>query len=193
MKKIKTVRFQGFSLVEMMVALAVLGILASIAIPAYSTMVLSHNLASQANSLLTSLHLARSEAIKRNARVVACKSASGMDCTGSGSWQQGWIVFEDTNNNASLDDEEILLRRIQALPAGYSLTGNAPVARYVSYTPLGLTKMTSGAFQAGTLTLCHPSAGNGEARQIVINISGRPRIQKVALASCPLASATGTL
>ena len=168
---------RGFTLIELLVAMSVLAILVTVAIPAYSNMLTSHRLTTQANDFLGALHFARSEAIKRNGRVVVCKSSSGESCADSGDWQQGWIVFEDANNNASLDDAEALLRRRQALDAGFVMT-------YVSYTPLGLTKKTSGAFQAGTITLCPPDGSAGEARQVVVSITGRPRINKAAATSC---------
>ena len=52
------------------------------------------------------------------------------------------------------------------------------------YAPTGESKLVSGAFQAGTITLCNPSLRGGEARTIVINASGRPRVQKAWVASC---------
>lgn len=175
----------GFTLIELITAMSVIAILATVAIPAYSNMLASQRLASQSNTFLSALHFARSEAIKRNGRVVVCKSSSGEDCDASGGWHQGWIVFDDANNNASLDAGESLLRRGTALAEGFSMTGNGPVEAYVSYTPLGLTKKTSGAFQAGTITLCQVAASVGEARQIVISITGRPRIDKTTATSCP--------
>jgi len=175
----------GFSLIELLVALSVMAILVGVAIPAYSNMLTSHRLTSQSNAFLSTLHLARSEAIKRNGRVVVCKSSSGESCASGGDWEQGWIVFHDINNNASLDDGEDLLRRGQALAEGFFMTGKPSVAAYVSYTPLGLTKKTSGAFQAGTIKLCRSGTSGGEARQVVINITGRSRIDKTATISCP--------
>lgn len=176
---------RGFTLIELLIAISVMAILVTVAIPAYSNMLASHRLATQSNTFLSALHLARSEAIKRNGRVVVCKSSSGEDCDASGGWQQGWIVFDDANNNASLDAGEDLLRRGEALAEGFSMTGNPPVAAYVSYTPFGLTKKTSGAFQAGTITLCQLAVSGGDVRQIVISITGRPRIDKTTATSCP--------
>ena len=175
---------KGFTLIELLIALSVMAILIGVAIPAYSTMLISHRLTAQSNTFLSALYFARSEAIKRNGRVVLCKSSSGESCAYSGGWQQGWMVFDDTNNNASLDDGETLLRRGPALDEGFVMTGNGPVATYVSYTPLGLTKKTSGAFQAGTFTLCRSAANGEEARQIVISITGRPRVDKTTTTSC---------
>lgn len=176
---------RGFTLIELLVVISVMAILVAVAIPAYSEMLLSSRLSTQSNTFLSVLHFARSEAIKRNGRVVVCKSASGEGCAANGGWQQGWIVFDDTNNNASLDAGENVLRRGEALADGFSMTGNGPVAVYVSYTPLGLSKKTSGAFQAGTITLCQSSASGGKARQIMISITGRPRIDKTTATSCP--------
>jgi len=176
---------RGFTLIEQLVALSVMAILVTVAVPAYSNMLTSHRLTSQSNTFLSALHFARSEAIKRNSRVVVCKSSSGESCAASGDWDQGWIVFDDANNNASLDDGETPLRRGQALTGGFLMKGNSHVAAYVSYTPLGVTKKTSGAFQAGTITLCNPAASGGEMRQIVISITGRPRISRGTATSCP--------
>ena len=175
----------GFSLIELLIALSVMAILVTVAVPAYRDMLISHRLATQSNTFLSILHFARSEAIKRNGRVVVCKSSSNEICAAGGDWEQGWIVFHDINNNASLDAGENLLWRGQALPEGFIMTGNALVAAYVSYTPLGLAKKTSGAFQAGTIMLCPPAASGGEARQVVISITGRPRINKAPAIPCP--------
>ena len=71
----------GFTLIELLVVVALAAILQSLAAPALSGMVNSMRLTTAVNSLLSSLHLARSEAIKRNSRAVVCKSASGDACT----------------------------------------------------------------------------------------------------------------
>jgi type IV fimbrial biogenesis protein FimT len=176
----------GFSLVELMVVVAMAAILLTLAAPAFSGLVTSIRLSTGINALFSSLILARSEAIKHNSRAVVCKSASGLACTTSGGWDQGWIVFHDANNNAALDVGEALISRVQALPKLIRLIGNSPVSNYVSFTPMGTTSYTSGAFQAGTLTVCQESAVPVEARQIVISSAGRPRTVKTVVAQCPL-------
>lgn len=178
-------RQSGLTLLEMVVTLAVLAILLTIAIPSFSAVMYTSRLSSATNDLVAALHLVRSEAIKRNGRAVLCKSSNGLACSASGTWEQGWMVFHDANNNAAQDAGETLIRAQAALPEGLRLTGNSPVSRYISYTPSGTAKFISGAFQAGTLTLCQQSASRVEGRQIVISRTGRPRTQKVSLAACP--------
>ena len=175
---------QGFTLVELMVVIAILGILLGTAAPWAATVADSMRLSSQANLYLASLHLARSEAIKRNSRVTLCKSTDGLNCAEIGGWQQGWIIFHDANNNAVKDSAEVVVHQAPALPASFRLVGNPNVARYVSFRATGGTHLVSGAFQAGKLTLCRQSASGGEARDIFINSAGRARVQKVAVASC---------
>lgn len=180
----KNAQQRGFTLVETMVTLSLAAASLTAGVPMLKGMSDSMRLKSVSEGYFHSLMLGRSEAIKRNARVVLCKSADANTCTTQGRWEQGWLVFHDANNNAKLDAGETVLARQEALPRGVRLSGNQPVASYVSYTSLGNAATTGGGFQAGTFTLCNQSAGKADAREIVIASSGRPRTRKVSLASC---------
>lgn len=173
---------RGFTLVELLISLAVMAVLMTFAVPSFHSLMDSSKLTAASNALLSSMHLARSEAIKRGARVVLCKTANGFVCAERGGWEQGWIVFHDANNNGERDGNEVVIQRIQPLAASLRLTGNSTVAKYVSFVSTGGTKQVGGGFQAGTLTVCNESAG--EARKIVLNAVGRPRVQKVSSTSC---------
>lgn len=175
---------QGFTVIEMLLALVVLIVLNAFAVPAMSEMLHSVRLSSATQSLVASLQLTRIEAIKRSRRVVLCKSANGENCSRTGGWEQGWIVFQDSNNNATVDAGEIILHREQPLTGNVRLTGNNTVVSYVSYTPFGQTNLTNGAFQAGTLTVCPSSGPSSMARQIVISSTGRVRTQTATLDHC---------
>lgn len=175
---------RGFTLVELLMSLAVLAVLVTFAVPAFSRMMRSSSLTAASNTLLASMHLARSEAIKRGGRVVLCKSADGASCTVSGGWEQGWIVFHDVNNNGNRDSNEPIIHRIEQLSGQMRVSGNTPVAKYVSFVGTGATQLVGGAFQAGTLTVCTQSATAGEARQIILNAVGRPRIRKASASAC---------
>jgi type IV fimbrial biogenesis protein FimT len=161
-----------------------MGVLATLAAPAMSSMMGSMQLTSMTNGLFSHILLARSEAIKRNSRVALCKSSNGISCAATGGWEQGWIVFHDVNNNGTREDAETIMQRELALPASLRLAGNLNVAHYVSFASTGAAKLVGGGFQAGTLTVCQYSAGGSMARQIVLNAAGRPRVQKASAASC---------
>ena len=178
-------RCAGFTLIELLMVVALAATLLSLAVPALGNMANSIRLTAAVNALFSSLLLARSEAIKRNSRAVVCKSASGDACITTGGWEQGWIVFHDANNNASLDTGEAVLSHQQAFAGSMRFTGNGPLTSYVSFTPMGWTRYTSGAFQAGTLTVCAESTTRADARQIVISSTGRPRTVRTTVDNCP--------
>ncbi|MDP3762124.1 MAG: GspH/FimT family pseudopilin [Ramlibacter sp.] len=175
---------QGFTLIEMLIVMAVLVILMPMGISQLNGVLDSLKLTAASNGLVSHFHFARSEAIKRNGRVVLCKSADGRGCSSTGGWDQGWIVFDDTNGNGQREASETLLAREDRLPGVLRLTGNLNVARYVSFAPNGATKLSSGAFQAGTLTICRYSTEAAEARQVILNAVGRPRVQRAILPDC---------
>lgn len=172
----------GTTLLELMLVLAIAAILLAIGIPSFISIATSSRLASATNSMVASLHLARSEAIKRNSRTVLCASATGISCTGA--WHQGWLVFHDANNNAALDAGEAVILKQPGMPVGFRLTGNFYISSYISYIPTGATRTISGVIQVGTLTVCDASLSS-PAREIIINGTGRPRTAKITLASCP--------
>ncbi len=174
----------GWTLVELLVVLTVMGILLGAAVPALSTALESRRMAAVGHTLYFSLQLSRSEAIKRGGRVVLCKSGGSDACRRTGGWEQGWIVFHDVNNNAQLDAGESVLQREQAVTAPLRISGNAMVESYISYTPLGHTSTTGGGLQPGTLTVCQPEANAPVALQIVISSSGRARTQRTTLDRC---------
>lgn len=174
----------GFTLVEALTVTAVAAVLVSVAAPSIGGLVDSSRVSAASNELLGDLLFTRSESMKRRQRVVLCKSSDGQSCAAAGGWQQGWIVFADTDDDGQRDPGETLLRAQPALGGMLRLSGTASVAKYVSYVPSGATRLVGGGFQAGTLTVCAESAGPAAGRQIIVNSSGRPRTLRVELPSC---------
>lgn len=179
----QTHKVGGFTLVEVLLVIAVLALLGAAVAPALSGLNARIHMRTAVDQLHYSLMHARSEAIKRRTRVVACKSSTGLQCIGTGGWDQGWIVFHDSNNNAQLDANESILERQQRLHARVVLSGNQFVAKYVSYTPLGNAVQTNNMVQNGTFTACVLSNSKTDARQIVLS-GGRPRIVKTTVNTC---------
>lgn len=172
----------GFTLIELMVAIAIAAILLGIAIPSFTTTITSNRLTTNANEMVTALNLARSEAIKRGKQVtVRSKNAST-------SWEGGWDVFVDVDaSNAFNDDgdatlceatEDCLLRTYAALPSGYTL--RTPSSRFQTYLPTGLSSVVAG----DTFTLCSGSGSAMTRRTITITLTGRPSTA-VTTGTCP--------
>lgn len=171
-------------MLECMVVVLIATIVLGIGVPSLAEMTGAMRTSNFSNELLASVWLTRNEAIRTNHRVKLCKSANGSDCTTHGTWSQGWLVFVDQNVNGQREHTEPVLRRHEALPQGWSITGNAPVHNYVMYDPGGDSILSNGAFQAGTLTICQQNSGATEAVRIIINKVGRPRTDKATLSSC---------
>ncbi len=175
----------AFTLVELLLVVTIAAGLAAMALPSLGAMLATQRMVSLVNGFVASLHLARGEAIKRNGRVVLCKSPGGQACSAAGTWDRGWVVFHDVNNNAALDPGEPVIEQRQGGAPGLSLAGNAPVAHYVSYSASGSAKLVSGAFQAGTFTLCPAAAMPELQRQVILSRTGRPRVVKGGNGACP--------
>ncbi|MCD9086513.1 GspH/FimT family pseudopilin [Stenotrophomonas sp. SY1] len=82
----------GFTLVELMVTIAVLAIIAAIAVPSMQGIIKSNRLSAASTELVAALQLARAEAVRRNARVTVCASDDGLACTATDAWTR-WIVL----------------------------------------------------------------------------------------------------
>jgi type IV fimbrial biogenesis protein FimT len=175
---------QGLTLIELLVTLAIAAVLLASAAPPMSRLLHSVNLSTTSNALLSSLRLARSEALRRGARVAMCRSSDGASCATAGGWEQGWIVFHDLNANGLLDPGENLIQRVDALGGGLVLRGNAQLGAAVTFTGMAGMRTVAGGLQAGTFTICRPLDVPAVARQIVIGSGGRARVVQVTLDTC---------
>jgi len=166
---------RGFTLVELLVVLAVGAILLAIAIPGYAHFMNYNRLVTATNDLVSSLQLARSEAIKRGKRVTVCTSSAPMNavpaCDAGADWQHGWLVFVDDGARGTIDVGDQILKVHGGIPTAEITATN--FSTYASYLPSGGSQGTNGLGN-GTLNIC--LAGN--KRSIIINKIGRIKIDK---------------
>lgn len=166
-----TVRRQhsGHTLLELMVALAAAAILLAIAVPSFSSMLKRNRVMTQQDTLYTTLMLARSEAIKRAQSVSICASADGENCLGNSQWQQGYLVYKNTDGtglfNANTDE---IIRIVDGLNGGNTL-------KYGTSSYLTFNDRGNAPGHNGTFSLCDQSNDENYARIIAISITGRPR------------------
>jgi type IV fimbrial biogenesis protein FimT len=184
----------GFTLIELMVGVAVLAIALGAGVPSMSEFIKNSRLAAHTNDLLTSLHLARTEAIKRNARVTLCKSADAATCStaaGTG-WQIGWMVFADASPfgtfSAGVEGADAVLDSHGAAATNVSITPRAAdtIGMFVSYTSRGDIRDAAGAAQSGVFRVCD-ERGLGRARGLVLSPTGRAEVTTAmnVIGACP--------
>jgi type IV fimbrial biogenesis protein FimT len=187
----------GYTLIELMSMLAVVSILVSVGLPMLNVFFDSNRMVSNTNDLVAGLNIARSEAIKQQIRITLCQSADSASCTGSGQWEDGWIVFQDPNGNATVDGGERILRLNAAVDGQVTIRSNDVgnlIASSVSFTSRGLPKALNGGAQSGTFRICdkrglkvNADGVSTVARGVVLSPSGKVRStnQLANIASCP--------
>ena len=170
----------GFSLLELLLVLGLVGVLASLAVPSMGALLLKRSVHSQAEALVADLRLARSEAVKRAHTVVMCSSVDGLACSASAAWREGWIVFADRDGDRRLDASEDLIRVQQRLTGLSSVASINPQNdnAYFVYQPTGLAK-------AAAQTLIFTPQGSAVAPRVVcISNQGRPTLRPDDLSKC---------
>ena len=160
-------KIKGLTLIELMITLAIAGILIASAAPSMREFIQNNRSATQINELQATLNLGRNEAIKRNSNISICRSSNGTGCAGN--WQDGWIVFVDNDLDGNVDagvDE--ILRVHGGLVEGNTLKFTQT---RVSYANSGLARTGSN----GLFIHCD-SRGPRYARALVVGPSGRARL-----------------
>ncbi|WP_277759351.1 GspH/FimT family pseudopilin [Pseudomonas sp. A34-9] len=167
---------QGFSLVELLMGLAIGAIVLLLVSPAFATLKESNHRDQAAQALLDGLRNARTMAITRNQSVVI----HGIN----GDWSQGWRIILDISGKGPKDSSNPLLQE-SVSDTGVPIVGNWSVSRYVRFSSLGQPLMPGRAFQAGTLHVCSAREPVSQ-RQIVLAATGRVRLasEKAEQALC---------
>jgi len=162
----------GVTLMELVVVVAIASILFAIAVPGYAYFVSANRIAVATNDLVSSLQLARSEAIRRAARITVCKSDNAMSavpsCNPAAAWQAGWIVFVDGGGKGVIESTDQILRVYGPVNVMFT-TSNFKT--YISYLGHGRSQGPNG-LATGSFSLCLA----GSQRKLILNNTGRIRL-----------------
>ena len=164
-----TTAHHGFTLIELLTVCAILCIILSVGMPAFSQLMASVRAQNLYNQLFTLLHYTRSTAAFSATDTLLCPSKDQIHCTKD--WQHPIMVFSDTNDNQQRDHDEIIHQYIKILKNGEAIFwrsfGNRPYIRYISN---GSTQ-----YQSGNITICSKQKTLSTIKKIIIYRSGRSR------------------
>lgn len=168
---LQRLRSTGFTLVELMIALAVAAIVLTMGIPGFQDLIQNNRRVTAVNELVSGLHLARSEAFKRNRTVSVCPSADGVNC--GGAWAAGWLVFVNADNDTppAVTDGDEVVRYIAAPGRGLPLAADDASASGVSYSARG--RPTRPAIFA----YCDPRGGDN-SRSLTLGLGGHIQLEQ---------------
>jgi type IV fimbrial biogenesis protein FimT len=173
-KYIPFVGIKGFSLIELIITLTVVGILVALAAPGMQRFFSDNRLTTQINDLLADISLARSEAIKRNTSTGMCvTAANGTSCVTSGNWANGWLVYYcSSTTNPCPSASKVSVK------AHEPLTGNNSLSTPGDEIVFSKTGMLSSS--AGQVTLTDTKTSG--KRIVCVGSTGRPTLSTV---DCP--------
>lgn len=171
----------GFTLIELMVTLAIAAVLMMVGVPSFVAFQRNSELTSQTNSLVAALNAARTEAMKRNTNAYVVPGGS------ENKWSDGWIVFADTDRSGVTYDatKDFMVLTQLAMPNYFKSSGTGTangISPYVMYNSSGYPTTTAGAFGALTITLERKDLTGSDlleqTRRIKIAKTGRVRTCK---------------
>lgn len=187
----ENIKHQGFTLIELLVAVAVAGILLAVGVPSFGEAIKESQISSQYNTVVRSLYLARSEAIKGPNHITVCpRNAIGAtECGGSSDWANGWIVFIDNTfvsgeTTAEIDTPDEIIsvesalggnNEIKAIGSSSNSALDAENAAFIRYTTDGDAEWAS-----GTVVICDTARGSTSSRAINIVLTGDIRRGRAA-------------
>ena len=173
----------GFTLLELMITLIVIGTLLAVGVPGFFDTIRSNRAAANANELVTALGIARSEAIRRGTRITLCPTTNGAGCNGV--WTQRWMLFADTATSDTAAPTFVaanLLREWNA-PGGDAVIttrvgGAAAAVSWIRFLPRGQAVSSAGMPVLFNLEI--DGCSGLEGRDVEVNSVGRTSVERVA-------------
>lgn len=158
-------RARGFTLVELMITIAVAAVMLAMAVPSFTRMLANTRQTSATNSLLNAFEYARNSALRGGQPVTVCPIANPTDTSCSADWNTGWGVV-----SAPAGGSSVLLLSGGLGARGVSVTASAGAVPLV-FTPRGLVTGVPVATGTDLFTFCD-SRGSAYAHSLVVNTGG---------------------
>lgn len=167
---------RGYTLLELMVTLAVLAILATLTVPGFQDTIRRNARDSSMQDLSTALDFARAQAVTEGTTVSLCRSTDLSTCTGGGggNWRAGWIVFTDRGTAGTVDGDDTVLRAQEAKRHDWEIelvdsSGGTVTGDFLRYTPDGFLADNDDTY----FRFCEIGGVVASARALLILRTGR--------------------
>lgn len=161
-------RSQGFTLIELIVALSVLAIIVAMAVPSFTSLINSNRLSTNANELVAAVQLAKMESLRRGMRVAVCESSDGDTCTDGDDWVQ-WITIADIDRDGDFDgSDEVLRVGIAKAPVQVRVSSDiGDNGNRIEFRPDGLARDDLGALLNADVGVCIPTTRPAENQRLI--------------------------
>jgi type IV fimbrial biogenesis protein FimT len=170
----------GLTVVELLIILSALAIVILVAVPGTSMVVERLRLKTASADLVSSLNLARTEALRRGSTVRVCPSSNGRFCRKDGDWAQGWLVYTDGNADGVVQDIE-LIQAFEGPNEHVLISASGAAVTAASFTLAGLVQ--SNGSDSAEFLVCH-AGSEARPRSVTIDSEGWVSLTSVDGAGC---------
>jgi type IV fimbrial biogenesis protein FimT len=182
----------GFTLIELIIVIALAAIIMTLAVPSYQNLIANNRITAHTNELVMAINMARSEAVKRNVRVILCRSADptadSPTCGGSEyTWTTGWLLFATGDTNKTYDPATDTLIRIgESARTGIQIRTNGTSNNNLEINSNGTTNESGGT---AAFAICDDRDRDNDfdeqwGRQIQVSPSGHVRLIRAPIPNC---------
>jgi type IV fimbrial biogenesis protein FimT len=170
-------RRAGFTIIELMITVAVASVLLGLAVPSFNQMIVGSRLTAQSNEMVAAINLARSEAIKRNANVTLCRSGIGSTtCAGAAGIWQNWIIRTATGT--------VVREGTVNTFNGTLVMRSTLVTDQMIFGPDGLARTGAGVVADHNISVCSSRRIDRNVRRVVLGAGSRMSTQLDNTATC---------